>query len=294
VRRYIRGIATTSFVGSIATVPFAIYHFDRATHYAVLGNLLAMPIMGFVTMPAAALSVALMPFGLDAWPLKAMGVGITVMLAVGHWVSDLPGAANVSAAWPISALALISFGGLWCVIWRRNWRWLGFLPIAAGIAFAYSGRPPDLLIARDGETAAVRTTSGKLAFIRWPHDSYAASEWLKRDGDGRLAADAIAGPAEGVRCDGDGCIARTLSGMTLAFPQRVEALAEDCANADVIVSAVDFLGSCAHPRLALDKNAVEGSGGYAIWLSPMRVESVQSTRGERPWSRTVVVADPDD
>ena len=63
--RHVRGIALTSLVGSLATVPFAIFHFDRATHYAVLGNLLAMPVMGFVVMPAAALSVAAMPFGLE-------------------------------------------------------------------------------------------------------------------------------------------------------------------------------------------------------------------------------------
>ena len=31
IRRYLRGIATTSFVGSVATVPYAIFHFDRAT-----------------------------------------------------------------------------------------------------------------------------------------------------------------------------------------------------------------------------------------------------------------------
>ena len=50
VRHYVHGIATTSFVGSLATAPFAIFHFDRATHFAVLGNLGAMPIMGFVTI----------------------------------------------------------------------------------------------------------------------------------------------------------------------------------------------------------------------------------------------------
>ena len=46
VLRYLRGIAFTSFVGSLATMPYAAFHFDRATHYAVLGNLGAMPIMG--------------------------------------------------------------------------------------------------------------------------------------------------------------------------------------------------------------------------------------------------------
>jgi competence protein ComEC len=98
VRRYMRGIAITSFVGSLATLPYAAFHFDRATHYAVLGNLGAMPIMGFVVMPSAAISVILMPFGLDRGPLHVMGWGIQAMLAVGHWVSHLPGAVSVVAA----------------------------------------------------------------------------------------------------------------------------------------------------------------------------------------------------
>jgi competence protein ComEC len=294
VRRYVRGIATTSFVGSIATVPFAIYHFDRATHYAVLGNLLAMPIMGFVTMPAAALSVGLMPFGLDALPLKVMGFGIDAMLAVGHWVSALPGAATVAATWPVSALVAISLGGLWCVIWRRGWRWLGLVPVALGIVLAYGARAPDILVARDGQTAAVRLSNGSLAFVRAPRDSYAAEEWLKRDGDSRSIADAIASPRDNIHCDADGCIANLRSRMTLAFPSRIDAFAEDCERADILIAATAPPAGCARPRLLLKRDAVEDAGGYAIWLSPLRTESVQQSRGNRPWSRAVTAEDMDD
>ncbi|MGN6515465.1 MAG: ComEC/Rec2 family competence protein, partial [Rhizomicrobium sp.] len=132
VRRYLRGIAVTSFVGSVATAPFAAFHFDRATHYAVLGNLLAMPIMGFITMPSAAVAVMLMPLGLDRIPLQVMGWGIAAMLAVGRWVSALPGAVSITAAWPVSAIVLLSLGGLWIAIWRTRLRWLGVVPVMAG------------------------------------------------------------------------------------------------------------------------------------------------------------------
>jgi competence protein ComEC len=71
--RWVHGIVMTSLVGSLATLPFALFHFGRATHYAVLGNLLAMPVLGFWVMPAAALSVAAMPFGLEAAPLHLLG-----------------------------------------------------------------------------------------------------------------------------------------------------------------------------------------------------------------------------
>ena len=170
VRRYLRGIAITSLVGSIATMPFAIFHFDRATHYAVLGNLLAMPMMGFVAMPAAALSVVLMPFGLDAWPLHVLGWGIEFMLAVGRWVSGLPGAVSVMPAWPVGALVA---DVAWRAVDRRSGAragagW-GLRRCVAGIAVAYcdtaarsAGRPRR----RDGRVARARRLAAALCARR--------------------------------------------------------------------------------------------------------------------------------
>jgi competence protein ComEC len=286
LRRYLRGIATTSFVGSVATMPFAAYHFDRATHYAVLGNLGAMPIMGFVTMPAAALSVILMPFGLDAGPLHVMGWGIDAMLAVGRWVSHLPGAVSVVSAWPVSALVVLSFGGLWLALWRGSWRWFGLAPVAAGIALAMLAQPADILISRDAETVAVRAGDGRLALLRRPSDAYSASDWLKRDGDPRLPQDAIATTSDGVRCDALGCVTHA-SGLTIAAPSRPDALADDCGTADVVISAVPTRRACRGPKLVIDRFDVARGGAVAIWLSPkILVETVRDARGDRPWSRS--------
>jgi competence protein ComEC len=105
--RYVHGIVMTSLVGSLATLPFAMFHFDRATHYAVLGNLIAMPVMGFWVMPAAALSVVLMPLGLEGPALDLLKQGIAVMLGMGRWVSGLPGAVSLAPAMPLSALLFI-------------------------------------------------------------------------------------------------------------------------------------------------------------------------------------------
>lgn len=285
VRRYLKGIAVTSFVGSLATAPFAAFHFDRATHYAVLGNLLAMPIMGFVTMPAAALAVLLMPFGLDRWALIVMGWGIAAMLVVGRWVSGLPGAVSITAAWPVSAIVLMSFGGLWIAIWRVRWRWLGVLPLIAGVAVILFARQPDLLIARDGMTVAIRGGDGALRLLRKPSDKFSAAEWLKRDGDDRDYTDAIATPRDGVNCDAEGCVARTPKGLLVAAASRPMALADDCAAADIVVSAVPTRGLCMGPKLVIDRFDVARNGAYAVWFGkPLRVENVRDMRGARPWN----------
>jgi competence protein ComEC len=277
--RHIRGIALTSLVASFATLPFAMYYFGRATHYAVLGNLLAMPLMGLVTMPSAALSVAAMPFGLEHAPLQLMGCSIDGMLRLGRFVSGLPGAVTVTPAFPLSALASITLGGLWVLLWRLPWRWWGLVPVAAGIAVALTAPRPDMMIAADARTIALRGEDGLLHFPRSPKDHFAATRWLLRDGDSRDWKDAGAGDA--FRCDGLGCIARR-DGFLIALSSRPEALGEDCRQADIVVSAAP-LASCEKPRLALGAREIANAGGYAITLSPLRAIAVNQRRGARPW-----------
>jgi competence protein ComEC len=284
VRRYMRAIATTSFVGSVATAPYAAFHFDRATHYAVLGNLGAMPIMAFVTMPAAALSIFLMPLGLDEYPLRVMGWGIDAMLAVGRWVSHLPGSVSLVSAWPISALVCLSLGGLWIALWRGPWRWLGFIPAAVAAALVLAAKPPDIVVARDGLTVALRAPDRRLRFVREPRDKYSAQEWLRRDGDTRGIAQAVAQRTDGVTCDPYGCIART-SGIRIAIAMKPDALDEDCSTNEIVISAVPTRSRCQGPALVIDRFDVARSGAYAVWLQHgITTVTAQEERGARPWS----------
>jgi competence protein ComEC len=276
--RHVRGIALTSLVASLATLPFAMFYFGRATHYAVLGNLLAMPVMGLVAMPFAALSVLAMPFGLEHAPLQAMGWGISLMLALGRWVSGLPGAVTVAPVFPLGALVLMSLGGLWLAIWRRRLRWWGVLPVMVGVVLAVSASRPDLFIAADARTIALRGTDGRLYFPVPPKDHYAAQRWLLRDGDSRPWRDAV---NRRLSCDGLGCIAHQ-NGLTIALSARPEALDQDCARADLVISAMQAF-SCEGPRLVLDAKEIASGGGYALRLAPLSAVSINQTRGARPW-----------
>ncbi|KCZ87749.1 ComEC/Rec2 family competence protein [Hyphomonas jannaschiana] len=83
----------TSLVAGAATAPFAIYHFDRLAGFGLLANLLAMPIISFVSAPLAALALILTPFGLGDTGLRLFGLSLEAVLAVAHWCSSLPNAA---------------------------------------------------------------------------------------------------------------------------------------------------------------------------------------------------------
>ncbi|MCH8858724.1 MAG: ComEC/Rec2 family competence protein, partial [Proteobacteria bacterium] len=223
--RYLTGIVLVSIVAGLATAPFAIYHFDRAPGYSLLANLMAMPVVGAVIMPAATLAVVLMPLGLDYLPLQIMGWGVRVMTDVAHFVSDLPGAVNLVPAWSLTVLLLIVAGGLWVGLWQRRWRWLGVAPIAAGLLLSVVTQPPDILIARDGSALAVRGADGKFLFLGDP-DDYTAAQWLIRDGDARPAGEAL---ADGL-CDQWGCVVETVDGRTVALALRAGAHTDDCAR----------------------------------------------------------------
>ena len=280
--RYAVGIAMVSLVGSLATLPFALFHFGRATHYAVLGNLLAMPVMGFWVMPSAALAVVLMPLGWDAPALHLLGAGIDVMLAIGRWVAGLPGAVSLAPAMPLAALVTISLGGLWLAIWRRGWRWLGLMPIMLGIGLAISVPLPQMLVASDARTIAIRGDDGLLHFVRTPKDKFAAREWLRRDGDARDIKAAVG--LAGLRCDGVGCVMK--KSVVIAVSWRPEALMDDCALAQVVVTTADAAcqgQAIKRPGIVIDSKAAAQGEGWRVSLSPLSAHSVRAARGARPW-----------
>ena len=66
---------------------------------------------------------------------------------------------------------------------------------------------------------------------------------------------------------------------------RIDALAEDCAEARIVVSAEPARRFCNGPQLVIDRIDIARAGGYAVWLGePLRVETVEGERGRRPWS----------
>jgi competence protein ComEC len=282
-RRYVLGMLATSLVATLATTPFAIYHFDRAVSYSLLANLLAEPIVAFVIMPCAAAAVVMMPFGLEATPLQAMGWGVHQITAIAHWVADLPGSSTLIRSWPLSALLGIVFGGLWIALWRRSWRWFGLVPIAASFVVIQFSTRPDVFIARDALAAAVRGEDGKLVILGARPDEYTTEQWLLRDGDLRD----IAAARSGARCDELGCTASTAGGRTVALSLKIGALSEDCTRAAVLIAAMPVRRDCDKPELVVDRFDVFRDGATALSFDDngIHVETVTGTRGERPWSK---------
>lgn len=150
-------ILFTALIGGLSTAPFAIEHFQRMSAYGLLGNLLAMPIVTFIVMPAGLMAMLTMPLGLHGPFLYCMGVGLDWVLAAAHWVDSL-GGALVTGQTPALFLPLFVAGFLPLVLLKTRLRLVGILPIFLALALPFLPQKAEgarLLIDEDGKLLAL-------------------------------------------------------------------------------------------------------------------------------------------
>ncbi|HSK41639.1 MAG TPA: ComEC/Rec2 family competence protein, partial [Arenibaculum sp.] len=233
------GIAVTSLIAGAATLPFGLFHFQEVQFYGIAANLIAVPLTSLWVMPWGLVACIAMPFGLEAWPLRAMALGIEGIVRVARIVAGLPGATALFPAMPPWGLGLIAAGGLWLAIWGQRWRLLGLIPLMLGFVSIPLAPVPDLLVARDGRLVAIRDETGRITLSSGSVGRFDASIWLRRNGQeehlvwDRHPASSGGGPS----CDAFGCL-MPLHGRLVSVAERRDALGEDCAVADVVIAQV--------------------------------------------------------
>jgi competence protein ComEC len=276
----------TSVVATLMTAPFAMYHFDRISTYGVIANLVAVPLTGFWVMPMGMVALLLMPFGLDApfWHLAARGCDGILWIA--HTVAAWPHAVLVTRAMPIAALIAIALGLVALCLLRSRARVAGLVPVLGGLATLFFVTTPDLLVGGDAKLLAVKNEAGDYHLSSLRASKLAAETWLRRNGQ----AEAVSFPAPEdaalpfFACDGAGCIYRR-AGKTVALTFNGEALREDCANADLVVSLVPIRRGC-RDAVTVDRFDLWRGGTHAIRIEPdgaLHIETVAATLGDRPW-----------
>lgn len=176
---YLAGIVICDFVASLATMPFAIYHFHRISVYTSLANLLAGPLIGLVLMPLILLCLAALPLGLALYPLQALGYGVGWLNKITGFVSSLPHSVAYVDSLPFWGFALIVCGGWWLCVWQRKWRLWGVLPILIGASTVFFGSQPDMVFAPKGEGIALRNKAGEMLLMPMKTDSWTVSVWCE-------------------------------------------------------------------------------------------------------------------
>ena len=287
VFRAVQGLAATTVVASLATAPFAAYHFHTAYPLGLLGNLLALPVVSLAVMPLAVLGALAYPFGLDRPLWWMMGLGLDAVLAVADLVSGLAGATVPVPAFGAAALGLLALALVAATLFVSALRWTALAPAALGLWLAATPWRPDLYVDRTGAGAALRGPTGLMVVGR--SSAFVIGQWLKADGDPREPDDPDL--RAGVRCDPLGCVGGT-GPRTVAVVADRRAFAEDCARAAVVVSRLRAPPDCA--ALVFDAPFLAGHGAVALrWTQAgPQVVTARGKDERRPWTRIRAPAAP--
>jgi len=234
------------------------------------------------------LGVVAIPFGFDAFFWRQMGYGIEWMDTVALWVASLPGAFGRVTSFGTAPLLLATAGLLLIGLLKTPLRWSGAIFVVLAIVFAARTPVPDVLVAADGRTFAVRGANGKLAFHRTGSDTFATREWLAADADGRDVNDK--GLGEGVACDALGCIGKFADGRLVSYAFAADAFEEDCRRAAIVVATRDAPPDC--EATVIGRKQWREQGALALYRdgNGFTVEPARPLNYDRPWAPRVAHA----
>ncbi len=306
----ILGVAICSIVAGLATGPVAAAQFNRIAGYGLIANLLSVPLMGSVVMPAAVFAGLLAPLGLSGLPLSVMELGTRWVLGVAHWVAGLRGALTGVVEPPGWALPALALGALAIILWRGRARWAGVPVMVAALAGWSAAERPALLISEPGTLIGLMTDAGRV-LSKPGGEGFAAATWLENDGDLADQAAAHARPGLSGR---EGARRFTLAGRDVVHITGRGARArldDHCAPGRLVILG-NVLGAAAPPpepararrvpvsdlsRLhraagsravceVIDRSVLVRTGVLAVHASggALVAETARSRRGTRPWT----------
>ena len=273
------GVLLASGISGLATAPVGAAHFNAVSHYGLLANLLSVPVMGSVIVPAAVVAFLLAPFGLDWMGLWVMGVGLRWILEVGAFVADLDGARSFVPGPGRAVLPLIALGCLWMILWRGRAQYAGAVVVVIAFGLWVGGTRPAALIAENGTLVGVMTAEGR-ALSKPKGAGFIAQNWLENDGDATDQASAAARwPKDGAGLLPGGGQLLHLSG------KRAVAGFTGCAADQIVVASVQLSGANL-PCAVYDPDRLRTMGAVALYPDKdgLRLTSVRDVTGTRLWS----------
>ncbi len=294
VIRLLRGVASLVVTGiaiELILAPIALYHFHKTGLYGAAANVVAIPLTTFFIMPLEAIALLFDAVGLGGPFWWLAGQGVSLILAIAHKVSSLPGAVSMLPSMPDWGFAAIITGGLMGGLLRSRARLLGLLPFSIGLIAMITAPRPDLLVTGDGKHLALVGRSGEIALLRSGAGDYVRDMLLENAGTNSKPIAIEDWP--GVECSPDICVfdiqrdGRRWTVLATRTRYQIPSMemAAACRRVDIVVSERWLPWNCKPRWIKADRNLLEQNGGLAFYLSQARVDSVYAGSGHKPWVR---------
>lgn len=274
---YLVGIIATTLIASYATTPLTIAIFQRFSLQGVLGNLVAIPLTGFVIMPLIVLFLLLMPMGLEFLVTPVLKIAIQFLIKVASVVASLPGAAIIVPEQPPLFLSVFMVGGIWFCLWQQRWRYLGIVPMM--LAFCCLKLTADPKIVIPEREQVIYGFDGQRAFCLGGGESGFFQEMFLRQ-VGQQKLDRVEDKS------GVYSLNKTTFFLTIEKLSKPKLRAQ-CAQADYLFSPRSIFYACPDKTRVQDRFSIQTQGTVIATVRPSGEVVITTScqlQGCRPWT----------
>jgi competence protein ComEC len=149
---YFFSISVSSKIATLCTFPYSIYHFNQYSNIGMLSNIFAVPLVELIILPIGVATFFLSIIGLDGFMLSIMSYFVDIFRDIAIYSASYKYATSVVKEMPANAMLIMTFGIIWLLVMRQNWRYLGIVIIFIGCMIHHFHKLPDAIIYKDNKS----------------------------------------------------------------------------------------------------------------------------------------------
>jgi competence protein ComEC len=281
--RIVFSVVLSSAVAGVATAPFAAIHFNQIADFGLLANILSVPLMGIIVMPAAVLAVCLAPLGLWSVGLWFVDQGLQWILFVAGKVANIEDGVGHVMSPSAAVLPILGLSLIWVALWQGRGRLVGGVGVICALFIWSQTTRPAVLVADNGALIGLMGADGRI-LSRAKGGGFVAGVWLENDGAPIAQMDAAA--KGGFNRQGRQ-IAFNLGDWHMIAVTGKTALAAltGCGGADILISNQTVQSK--RPCRVIDVISLRKTGALAFDLSAdgdLITTTARQVAGQRPWA----------
>lgn len=282
---YILGAAGTSFIAQVTVGPIGLYHFQTFSTVGIIANVVAIPLMAFLVMPAAFLAISFSIAGLELPFLTLMEYGLSVILELATALAAIPMSVISVTPYGVSLLVATTAALIMLMLWRNT---LVLIIAIASVFLALmldATKPADVLIDGAGNIIAMNGTDGLPVIIGGRRDGFRDDAWKRYWGHRQTASFSRLQRA----CASRGCQTEVKfksqgsedKQTLLVVSNSLETTRKACSSGHIVIASYTHKRYCRGATIFLSKQDIARYGPVGLWAE----NKDKSGRGVRyEWS----------
>lgn len=266
---YLGGAAATSLIAQLAVGPIALYHFQTFSLVGIIANVVAIPLMAFVVMPAAFLGIIFSGFGLAQPFLATMEMGLFLITTMADALAALPNSIITTTPYGNILLLVSSLAIMLLLLWRSTVTLLAALSLVIITLVIDSKRPADVLISGNGNIIAQQDGAGAAVIVGGRRNGFRDDAWkrywgirisenlgkLERSCDSRACKTII----EFETGEGEATILPIVVSRSLGTTRQA------CSAGSIVVASYTHRNFCRGSAVFLASEDIERYGPVGLW-----------------------------